>query len=161
MENKTQNIIIKYIAQSIDNILQDDIIVMINTNSDEHLSPIVFSLSNIWEKGQYIETEKENWLTVERKLTKILKELQHDYLNELIRLLTSDELYDLSIWVNISDKISPYIALAYISLHDNSIIHPMVEKIDRIFDNVEEYLSEIKEKYNISKILEKGVESNE
>lgn len=159
MDAKVKNLIIKYIAQSIDNFIQDDIITMIISDSDKNTSPIVFSLANIWEKGQYIEIDKKEWLIFENKLTKIIKELNQDCLCEFIRLLVTDELYNLSIWTNIADKISPYIVLAYITLYDNDIIYPMVEKINRIFDNPDIYILEIKEKYNIENLIE-GIEEN-
>lgn len=154
MEQNVKNLIIKYIAQSLDNFIQDDIMVMINSDSDEHLSPIVFSLANLWEKGQSVEVERKKWLIFEHKLTKILKDLNQDCLCEFVRLLLTDELYDLSIWINIADKISPYIALAYITLHNEDIVYPMVEKMDRIFDNSDEYILELKENYNIENLLD-------
>lgn len=155
MEKNVKNLIIKYIAQSLDNFIQDDIMVMINSDSDEHMSPIVFSLANLWEKGQSIEVDRKEWLVFESKLTKVLKDLNQDCLCEFIRLLITDELYDLSIWINISDKISPYVALAYVTLYDMDLINPMVKKINEVFDKPEEYLEELTKKYNIEKSLEK------
>jgi hypothetical protein len=144
-----QNMIIEYISQSMGDFISDDIMVTINSDSDDQMSPIIYSLINVWQEGQVLNYNIREWYIVENKITKVIKIISQDYLCEFIRLLVSEELYNLCVWTDISEKVSPYITLAYLTLSDMNIIQPLVEKLDRILDEPEKYRQELRNKYNI------------
>lgn len=144
-----QNMIIEYISQSMGDFISDDIMVTINSDSDDQMSPIIYSLVNVWQEGQVLNYNIREWYIVENKITKVIKIISQDYLCEFIRLLVSEELYNLCVWTDISEKVSPYITLAYLTLSDMNIIQPLVEKLDRILDEPEKYRQELRNKYNI------------
>ena len=154
MPEQWKNICYKYAYNLLDNSIDIDILDIIKEQTTIEKTPILYSIINVWHVGREIVLNEDVLYKYENILSKVYKNLNNTMLLEFFRLILITELDDLSIYIDISERLSIYILFVYFLFYEEEILKPLTSKLE-LFTNQKYYM--IKEmQENMRNIVDKG-----
>lgn len=149
-----KNIYYKYIYNLLDNSIDIDILSIFKQQATIEHTPVLYSIINVWHHGREIILEDSVLYEYENKLSLLYKNINNDMLLEFFRLVLISELDDLSIYIDVSEKLSMYAIFIYFLFYDDDVINPLVNLLFK-YTNQHQYM--IPEMYaNAQNILGEG-----
>ncbi len=143
----------KILLKFINNILMDsidlDILSILKDLTSEATSPVLYSIMNIWRISQTVVLREEVMYEYENKLMRVYKDTYSDdilLLTEFFRILILNELDDLCIYMDLSEKLSQITLFIFACFYTKDEIKPLYNIINTYIETNQQLINEIHDK---------------
>lgn len=143
-----QDIILAFINNLFTFKIDIDVLSMIADYVNEETTPTLYSAINVWRMSRSTIISEDIMYDYENKLTQIYKAIAVDdllLLLEFFRLLIMNELEDLCVYVDVSEKLSYIVLFIFICFYNQNIIHSLNKIVDAYVDSNYDIIKDIRE----------------
>ncbi len=136
IHNRT-DILYKFVSNLLDTVIDIDVLQMLKEQSSAETTPLIYSIMNIWQQGEQTILSDNIIYEYENKLMKVFKQtytIETEML-EFFRIVIINELDDLSLYMDLSEKLSFIILFIYACFYNNILIKPFILFINDYLPN--------------------------
>lgn len=139
-------ILLKFINNTLHNSIDPDILSILRDQTTESTSPVLYSIMNVWRISQMVILREEVMYAYENKLMSIFKDTYSDdlvLLAEFFRIIILNELDDLCIYMDLSEKLAQITLFIFACFYDKEEIKPLHNIINTYVEANYELIKEI------------------
>lgn len=147
-------ILLKFINNTLHNSIDPDILSILRDQTTESTSPALYSIMNVWRISQMVILREEVMYAYENKLMSIFKDTYSNdlvLLTEFFRIIILNELDDLCIYMDLSEKLAQITLFIFACFYDREEIKPLRQIINTYIESNYDLIKEINE--NVVNVL--------
>lgn len=132
-DSTKKDVLFKFVYNTLEAIVDNRVLSFIDSQCSKNNTPILYSIVSVWHEGQKVLISEDSLYKMEPFLIDVYKKCasqeRFDLLLEFFRYVIIEELNDLSLYMDISEKLSVMAIFLYIWFYDENIIQPLLDTV--------------------------------